>query len=289
MLTRLKEFFSSRKRVDLDKRFVKLARVGQGSMSKLYKARDLETGRIVALKVLDKEKTERLMQRTFGGKPRPSEGEIAVSLRHPNVVTTYEHGIATTGEPFLVMEFIEGVGLNYLIDTNDPSLNGRRIDLLIQAAEGLAYVHQAGYIHRDVCPRNMLVTNDGIVKLIDFGLAVPNTPEFRAPGNRTGTPHYMAPELIRREPTDERIDVFSFAVSAYELLTGHLPWEGPDTLQIMLAHINQPPKDPREYRPDLDDDLVRLLYRGLAQNPNRRIRSMKEFAEALRALPRKDY
>ncbi len=289
MLTRLKNLFSNRKRVDLDKRFAKLARVGQGSMSKLYKARDLQTGRIVALKVLDKEKTERLMQRTFGGKTRPSEGEIAVSLRHPNVVTTYEHGIATTGEQFLVMEFIEGVGLNYLIDTNDPSLKGRRVELLIQGAEALAYVHKAGYIHRDVCPRNLLVSNDGVVKLIDFGLAVPNTPEFRAPGNRTGTPQYMAPELIRREPTDERIDVFSYAVTAYEVLTGHLPWEGPDTLQIMLAHINQPPKDPREYRPDLDDDIVRLLYRGLAQNPNRRIRSMREFVDLLRSLPRQDY
>jgi serine/threonine protein kinase len=289
MLQKLREFFSNRGRVDLDKRFLKIARVGQGSMSKLFKARDLKTGLVVALKILDKGKTDRLMQKLYGGKKRPPEGEIAVALRHPNIVRTYEHGVATTGEQFLVMEFVEGVGLNFLVETNDPFLNGRRIDLLTQAAEGLAYMHQAGYIHRDICPRNMLVDREGTVKLIDFGLSVPNTPEFRQPGNRTGTPHYMAPELIRREPTDERIDIFSFGVTAYEVLTGHLPWEAPDTLQVMLAHLNTPPKDPRVYRPDLDDETVRLIYRMLATDPKKRMGSMKEVVAALKELPRKDY
>ena len=289
MLQKLRKLFANRNRVELNKRFASLVRIGQGSMSKLYKAHDLKLGRTVALKVLDKEKTERLMARLFQGKQRPPEGEIATSLRHPYVVATFDHGVLTTEEQFLVMEYVDGVGLNVLIHTNDPFLAGRRLELLRKAGEGLAYIHETGYIHRDFNPRNILVTRDGDVKIIDFGLAVPNTPEFRAPGNRTGSKEYMAPELIRRQPTDERIDIFSFAVTAYEVLTGHLPWEAHDSQQALLARINLPPKDPREFRPDLDDDIVRLLMRGMASKPERRIRSMKEFVRALEQLPKQDY
>ncbi len=289
MLQRLRNLLSKSKKVELNKRFASLVRIGQGSMSKLFKAHDLQLGRTVALKILDKEKTDRLMARVFQGKKKPPEGEIAVSLRHPNVVVTYDHGVLTTDEQFLVMEYVDGVGLNVLIHTNDPYLQGRRIEILKKAGEGLAYIHEAGYIHRDFNPRNILISRDGSVKIIDFGLTVPNTPEFRAPGNRTGSKEYMAPELIRRQPTDERIDIFSFAVTAYELLTGHLPWEAHDSQQALLARINLPPRDPRDYNPNLDEDLVRLLMRGMASNPQRRIRSMKEFVRALNELPKQDY
>jgi serine/threonine protein kinase len=258
-------------------------------MSRVWRARDLQTGRLVALKILDKVKTDRLMARTYGGAKRPPEGEIATQLKHPNVVATFEHGLTTDDEQFLVMEFIDGLGLNFLIETRSPQLEGKRIDYLIQAAEGLAHVHEKGYIHRDVCPRNLLVSRDGEVKLIDFGLAVPNTPEFRQPGNRTGTASYMAPELIRRRPTDERIDVFSFAVTAYETITGRLPWVADETPEVAKLIMNTPPPDPREIRPDIEDDLAQLLLDGLSKDPRKRIPSMKEFAERLRGLKRKDY
>jgi len=291
LVSRLKLWLNRAKqpRVNIEKRFQRIARLGQGSMSRVWRARDFQTGKIVALKVLDKEKTARLMARSYGGAKRPPEGEIAVQLKHPNVVTTYEHGLTTNDEFFLVMEFIEGLGLNFLIETRSPALNGKRIEYLIQAAEGLAYVHEKGYIHRDVCPRNLLVSKDGVVKLIDFGLAVPNTPEFRQPGNRTGTAAYMAPELIRRVRTDERIDIFSFGVTAYETITGRLPWEAEETTDVARLILNTPPPDPREIRPDLDDDVVQLLNDALEKDLRRRIRSMKEFAERLRELKRKDY
>jgi serine/threonine protein kinase len=292
-------------RVDIEKRFMRIARVGQGSMSKVWKARDLMSGRTVALKLLDKEKTAKLMDRDYGGAVRPTEGEISVSLKHPNLVATYEHGMSTQNEPFLVMEFIEGVGLNFLIETRDRKLAGQRIDFLAQAGEGLAYFHERGYIHRDICPRNMLVGTEsaepegppaiernrqkGVVKLIDFGLAVPNTPEFRRPGNRTGTANYMAPELIKRDPTDERIDIFSFAVTAYECVVGRLPWDAADTMQMMIMHMNSPPRDPREFMPEIDNELAELLIHGLAQHPKKRVPSMKQFVERLRGLKRQDY
>jgi serine/threonine protein kinase len=293
VLAKLKSLFKSKgPRVDLEKRFHTLARVGQGSMSKLFRARDLMTGRTVALKVLDMVQMTRQMQRmkrAYSGIAPPSEGEVSVVLRHANIVHTYEHGVSTKGEQFLVMEFIEGVGLNFLVETKSASLTGKRINYLIQAAEGLAYVHEQKYLHRDICPRNLMVTPEGVVKMIDFGLAVPIRPEFQRPGNRSGTANYMAPELIKRETTDERIDIFAFGVSAYECLTGKFPWDAPDTTQMMVQHMNMPPRDPREIQPNMDAELAKLLMHTIAPSPKKRMGSMKELTEALRALKRQNY
>jgi serine/threonine protein kinase len=293
VLAKLKSLFGSKgPRVDLEKRFQTIMRVGQGSMSKLWKARDFKSGRTVALKVLDmaiiNRQTER-MKRAYAGKLPPNEGEVSVALKHPNVVITYEWGTSTKNEIFLVMEFIEGIGLNFLVETKDPRLAGKRLNFLVQAAEGLAYMHEQKYIHRDLNPRNMMLTPDETLKLIDFGLAVPNTPEFQKPGNRTGSINYMAPELIKRMPINERIDIFSFGVSCYEVLVGRFPWEASESTERMKQHMNVPPADPRKLNPDIDDELAKLLLRGVAQDPKKRIPSMKDFAEALRSLKRQDY
>ena len=294
VLSKLKSLFASTKgRVDLDKRFQLIAPIaGQGSMSKLWRARDLMSGRTVALKVLDMTKVERQidrMARAYGSVTAPSEGEVTMLLRHPNVVQTYDHGISTKREQFLVMEFIEGVGLNFLIETKAPALTGKRIHFLGQAADALAFVHEKGFIHRDVCPRNLMVTPEGVVKLIDFGLAVPNKPEFRRPGNRAGTANYMAPELIKRAPTDEKVDVFAFGVTAYECIVGTFPWDAADTIQRLRQHMNAPPRDPKLLRRDIDNELADLLLRSIARQPADRVPSMAAFVQALRSLERKDY
>ena len=154
---------------------------------------------------------------------------------------TFEHGLTKQGEQYLVMEFIEGMGLNFLIETQSPHLKGKRIDHLIQFANGLEYVHQQGYLHRDVCPRNAMVTQDGVLKTIDFGLAIPYRPEFCKPGNRTGTPNYLAPELIKRTTTDHRVDLFALGVTAYECFTNQLPWEK----SRILANADESHEQPR--------------------------------------------
>lgn len=256
-------------------------------MSKVWRATDSKTGRMVCLKVLDKVKTESLKRR-FVGKNRPEEGEIAVALDHPNVVRTYEYGVTNRGEDYLVMELIEGVGLNFLIDTRAKQLKENELAYLIQAGEGIAHFHEKGFIHRDICPRNMMVSNEGVLKLIDFGLGVPNTADFRKPGNRTGTANYMAPELIRRAPTDQRIDVFSFGVTAYETLTGELPWESAESMQAMVQHINSPPRDPREFNKDLSDDVCKVLEKALRADPRERHQSVRELITDLRRLNGED-
>src|SRR5581483_11822355 len=127
-------------RIDVNKRFDLLNRTGQGSMSKVWRARDKKTSLYVCVKLLDKVKTERFEKR-FPGLNRPSEGAVCSLLSHKNIVRTYEHGMTTAGEQYIVMELIDGMGLNFLIETGSASLNGHRIDYLCQMADALEYLH----------------------------------------------------------------------------------------------------------------------------------------------------
>ena len=270
-------------KVDITKRFELISRVGQGSMSKVWKARDSRNGKIVALKVLDLEKTRKFEAR-FGKLKKPTEGEIALQLKHPRIVETWEHGITTTGEQFLVMEFVEGVALSVLIDAQNDVMRKYRLRMMIELGDALQYFHKHQWIHRDLCPRNVLLDMKYHVKLIDFGLVVPNTPPFQAPGNRTGTANYMAPELVKRQRTDQRIDIFSYSVACYEMCAGRLPWDAAGTLDAAMRHMNTPATDLREYMPGAPDKLVETLMKGLALAPDERWQTMAEMLRPLREL-----
>ena len=282
----LKKLFNKKTKIDkveIDKRYQLHNRVGQGSMSKVWKATDPLNNDIVAVKVLDRAKLLRLQQR-FVGMTKPTEGEIASVLNHPNVVKTLSFGITTNDEEYLVMEFIEGVGMSYLVETQNDRMKENCIWYCIQIGEGLNYLHANEWIHRDLCPRNIVVSDDDVVKIIDFGLMVPSTPEFRKPGNRTGTANYMAPELIMRQPTDQRLDIFSYAVTCYEMYSGQLPWPAADTLESVLHHINLPPEDIRKLVPEIDEQIAQAIMTGLEKNPDDRWRTVRrmvnEFREA---------
>jgi len=267
-------------RVDLEQRFEKQGTLGTGSMSEIFRARDKVRNQIVALKVLNVERLKELNSR-FIGRDKPAEGEIAFQLRHPYIVKTLDYGISPKGQEFLTMEVIDGVPMNKLIEAKSDRILAKGLRYLIQIAEGLSYIHNHGWIHRDVCPRNILITMDDQIRLIDFGLMVPNTPEFQAPGNRTGTANYMAPELLKRLKTDQRIDVFSFSVTAYEMLTGRRPWEAGQSLDKMMSLINQPAREIRELVPGLPAGLSEIIMRGLNKHPDDRWQSMAELAQAL--------
>ena len=164
-------------------------------MSSFFKARDRKTGQTVGLKILDPEKVN-IVESRFKSLGKPSEAEIGESLNHPNIVKTLGHGTALNGKQFIVLEYLEGPGLNSLLMSRSTAINGKRLFIIRCMAEALAAVHKAGYIHRDVCPRNFMVSPQfDRVTLIDFGLTLPAKPEFMQPGNRTGTPNYMSPEI----------------------------------------------------------------------------------------------
>ncbi len=285
----VKQWFKSRPKsnlpiIDVAKRFELLGRTGQGSMSKVWRARDKQTGKTMCLKLLDKEKTAKFEAR-FLGLVKPSEGEVCMLLRHPNIVRTFEHGMTTQGEPYLIMEMIDGLGLNFLIETKSPQLEGNRTNYLMQLAEGIGFMHRNMFLHRDICPRNIMVTQDGIVKLIDLGLTVPYKPDFCRPGNRTGTTNYLAPELIKRQSTDHRVDMFALGVTAYEIFTGDLPWEKAASQQVLLSHVNSAARDPRTFLPELDKPTAAFLTKAVERDPNDRFQTPGDFREALQKLP----
>jgi serine/threonine-protein kinase len=251
-------------------------------MSDFHKARDRESDQIVGLKILDKEKTEQLEMR-FRGLNKPSEGEIATSFEHPRIVRTFGYGMTNKGQQFLVMEFLDGPGLNSLIIGKSKSLDGNRVALMKQAAEALQVVHEAGYIHRDVCPRNFVCSKDVTsLKLIDFGLTVPARKEFMQPGMRTGTPNYMAPEVVRRRPTDQRLDIFAFGVSMYEMFSFELPWQRGTGDGLAAMSNGQTEPDPLDKLvPGIHPGIVKAIHHCLVPNPDARAHSMKQFLSAV--------
>jgi eukaryotic-like serine/threonine-protein kinase len=293
MLAKLKEMFGSRAgsvparpwvaRVNLERRFRIVAQTGQGSMSQVFRAVDNQTGATVCLKVQNPGKNAAAAART--NRTKPVEGEIALQVVHAHVVRTIEYGVSTRGEHFVVMEFIDGDNFQFLRETHAVPLLGDKLELLAQAAEGIAAVHAAGFIHHDVNPRNFLVGRDHVVKLIDFGLTVPNTAAFHRPGNRTGTLNYMAPELIRREPIDERIDVFAYGSVAFEFLTDRLPYDAASSMGSMIQRINSEPQDPARAHPGLPPELHQLLRKLTAKRKDDRWPRMATVAAALRAIP----
>jgi len=275
-------------RLDVHSRFTLERKAISGTMSKFYMARDRQSGEIVGLKILDKEKTAQVESR-FKGLKKPTEGRIATQLSHPYIVKTLEHGTTTDAVQYLVMEFLEGPGMNsVLVGRDDELLDGRRVKFIRQAAEGLIAVHVAGFIHRDVCPRNLILTGDReTVKLTDFGLTLPATEPFMRPGKRTGTPDYMAPELARRRPTDKRLDVFAFGATAYEICTYELPWPRGTSGVAAMTH-DQPAVDVREYRPQINPELADAIHSCIEPDVAKRCPSMERFLHAIRNIKHED-
>lgn len=277
------------KRITVAKRFELSGRTGQGSMSKVYRAYDRELGRTVCLKILDKAKTKKFEER-FAGLKKPHEGEVCMTLRHDNIVRSFEHGITSDGEPYLVMEWVEGLGLNYLVETRAPQLKGNRINYLGQLCDAVQYMHDNKWLHRDLCPRNVMVDKEGVLKLIDFGLTVPYTPAFCIGGNRTGTSDILAPEIIKRKTTDHRVDLFALGVTAYEVFTGQLPWErSVSSEETFRRRLNQKPRTAKELNPQVGDDLSAVLLRAIEREPGDRFPTATAFKDALGKVEKQDY
>jgi serine/threonine protein kinase len=280
-------FKSSGGRIDVEGRFSRQRTAVTGTMAHFFVAKDREhNDRLVGVKVLDIEKME-LFENRFKGLGKPSEGEIALSMHHPNIVETYEVGLSPKGQPVIVMEYIAGPSMqNIVVQKQEHHVAGKRVKLIRDMAESLQYVHSQGYIHRDICPRNFICLPDTSgLKLIDFGLTVPATPPFMAPGNRTGTPLYMSPEIVRRRATDQRVDIFSFGVTCYCLCSFQHPWQG-EILngRAALHHDTSPPTDLTERCPKIDPRLSRAIMKALNPKAAERTEDMGQFLQAIRSV-----
>ena len=278
LLDSLKKAFAGNPRVDLSTRFERLKEAVAGTMSKFYKSRDLKNGSVVGLKLLDSKKLDPIEAR-YKGLNKPSEGEIGSQIHGEHIVKTLEWGVARDGTKFVVQEYIEGSGLHSILGRRAEMDQATRIDLVRQAAKALAAVHAAGFVHRDICPRNFLLEPGGRLVLIDFGLTVPDKPAFMQPGNRVGTPSYMAPEVVRRRQADHRLDIFSFGVSAYEILTCELPWPRGGSGHAAMRSTD--PTDIRDYWPEIPESLAKLVMACVAIDPDQRPATMEDILTRL--------
>ena len=271
-------------RLDVAKRFQLDRQSTAGTMSTFRVAKEIGTGKLFGIKFLDTEKTEYFKNR-FKGLKKPTEGEIAMLFKHPLIVETFEYGKTVSGQEYILMEYLAGTGLDYLLRQKDKSAFGpHRMKLIRQMAKSLQVVHDAGFIHRDVCPRNFICNKDvSSLKLIDFGLTVPDEPAYRKPGNRTGTPQYMAPEIVRRRATDHRLDVFAFGVTVYRMLAFQHPWGTTDTTgTTALAHDSRSATPITDCVPDLDPTLAKAVMQCIAVNPDERPATFNKFLALIR-------
>ncbi len=258
-----------------------------GTMAHFFVAKDHENDdKLVGVKVLDIEKMEAFENR-FKGLGKPSEGEIAMMMDHPRIVETYEVGVSTKGQPVIVMEYIAGPSMqNIVVKKQEHHVQGKRMMLIRDMAEALQYVHAKDFIHRDICPRNFICLPESTgVKLIDFGLTVPATEPFMAPGNRTGTPLYMSPEIVRRRHTDKRVDIFSLGVTFYCLCSFEHPWQG-EILngRAALHHDTSPPTNLPDRCPNIDPRLSRSIMNMIHPKVEERTKSIDHFLQSIRSV-----
>ena len=275
-------FFGGKPRVDLWRRYERMRESVTGTMSQFYKVREIGTGEVLGLKIIDSDKSASVEGR-YRGLKKPSEGEIGSRIIGPNVAKTLEWGQSTEGESYILMEFVPGTVLHTVMSAREPFPPAQRLDLVRQAAAAIATVHNAGFIHRDICPRNLMLCPDGRLVLFDFGLTVPDKPAYLQPGNRIGTPSYMAPEVVRRRHIDKRIDIFSFGVTAYEICTLDLPWPRASGGKAALRH-DSPPRDIREFWADMPPALATAIMACIAAERDRRPPTMEKFLERIAAV-----
>jgi serine/threonine-protein kinase len=272
-------FFGGKPRVDLWRRFERMRESVTGTMSQFYKVREIKTGAVLGLKIIDHAKSDPVEGR-YRGLKKPGEGEIGALIAGPNIAKTLEWGEATTGESYILLEFIPGTVLHTVMSARELFPPPLRLDLVRQAAAAIASVHNAGFIHRDICPRNLMLGPEGHLVLFDFGLTVPDKPAYHQAGNRIGTPSYMAPEVVRRRPIDKRLDIFSFGVTAYEICTLDRPWSRASGGKAALRH-DSPPRDIREFWPEIPPALASAIMACIAAEPDHRPPSMEKFLERI--------
>ncbi len=292
IINKIKKAFTpsgSLSRLDVAARFTLDRHAYTGTMSKFHVAKEHDTGNIYGIKLLDKEKAK-LFRDRFKGLNKPSEGEIGKSINDPLIARTYEFGFTTAGVEYILMEYINGPGVNVLVKQRNQSFIPFRLELMRQMSLSLQAVHDAGFIHRDVCPRNYICAeNLESLKLIDFGLTVPDQAPYRMPGNRTGTPQYMAPEIVRRRNTDQRVDLFAFGVTVYRVLTFEHPWGTTDTTGLAaLAHDTRSFTDIRVHRPNLHPKLAEAVHQCLTVSAKDRMDSCKRFLSRIRDVKQED-
>jgi len=271
-------------------RYEVISELGQGAMGVVYKARDPLIDRIVAIKTINlgmaQEEKEEYEARFY------QEAKAAGRLNHPNIVTIYDVG-KSCDIAYIAMEFLQGRELRDVLREEGRMPVGRVLDIVAQVASGLAYAHDHGIVHRDVKPSNIMVIQDGHVKITDFGIARMASSAIRTQtGMVLGSPKYMSPEQVLGKMIDQRSDIFSLGVMLYEMLTREAPFTGDNINAIMYQTLNTVPVAPRAINSEVPEMLNFIVAKALAKDFEDRYQNARDFAADLRAcrdtLPRGD-
>ena len=261
----------------LSGRYELLEKIGDGGMAVVYKGKDRLLNRFVAVKILRPEFTK---DATFVENFK-RESQAAAGLSHPNIVGVYDVG-REGNINYIVMELIEGDTLNTIIEKEAPMDYRKVIDISKQVASALRIAHKNKIIHRDVKPHNIMVTNDGVVKLADFGIARAVNDATLSTGSKiVGSVHYFSPEQARGNYVDERSDIYSLGIVMYEMLTGKVPFDGDNPVTVALKHINEEIVPPRELEPSIPPALERIVMKATSRFQTNRYANADELIQDL--------
>ena len=252
-------------------------RIGGGGVGHVWLAEDTALGRTVAVKMLRPE----LLGRDDVARRFRSEAQILARLNHPNIATIHSL-LEDDGSLYMVMEYVEGRNFATLLRQAGRLPIEPCFDLFHQALDGVAHAHEAGVVHRDLKPGNLMVDERALVKVLDFGIArTADSERVTQAGNRIGTPEYMAPEQIRGNEATGRSDVYALAIVLYELLTGRVPFRKQAEYDVMQAQVEQAPPPLRPSFPEIPEGLEAAILQALAKDPNERFPTVPAFQDAL--------
>src|SRR5881296_3678705 len=252
--------------------------IGEGAMGAVWRAYDSVIRRFVALKLLSR------AGRSVDARDRfLREARAAGALQHPNIVTIYDLG-ESEGQLFIAMELVDGRDLSSLIAFNEPLALERKLDIVIEVLQGLAYAHERGVIHRDVKPSNVRIASDGSVKIMDFGIARLQSADVTGSGAIVGTPTYMAPEQITNGAITPATDLFAVGCLLYELLSFRKPFEGETVHGVLYQVLTTDPKPLRTTGAVIPAALERVASKAMNKVPEERYETARQMQSALFAI-----
>lgn len=257
-------------------RYEIISRIGSGGMADVYKAKDHKLNRLVAVKVMKAEFSE---DKAFILKFR-KEAQAAAGLAHPNVVNVYDVG-EDRGIYYIVMELVQGITLKDYITRKGKLTVREATSIAIQVSLALEAAHKSNIVHRDVKPQNIIISTDGKVKLSDFGIARAASSNTIS-SNVMGSVHYSSPEQVRGGFSDAKSDIYSLGVTMYEMVTGHVPFDGDTTVAIAIKHLQEEMESPRKYVPDIPYSLEQIIFKCTQKSVDRRYSSMSEVIDDLK-------
>ncbi len=261
----------------LGKRYEIIGKIGAGGMADVYKGKDHKLNRFVAIKVLksDYRSDEVFIQKFL------SEAQAAAGLMHPNVVNVYDVG-QDRGLYYMVMELVEGITLKEYIEKKGRLTPKETVSISIQMVTGIQAAHKQHIIHRDIKPQNIIISKEGKVKVTDFGIAHATTTTKTISASVMGSVHYASPEQARGGVVDEKSDIYSAGITMYEMITGHVPFDGDSTVSVAIKHLQENIISPAEEVPDIPYSLECIVMKCTQKNPDRRYLNCEDLIQDLK-------